>query len=115
MVEYKMHLKQVPFSMIKNGIKTIELRLYDENRKKITIGDTIRFYNLENENETILTKVVGLCIFDTFSELYKTLPLLKCGYNEENISKASEKDMEKYYSLEEQKQFSVVGICIVVL
>ena len=32
-MEHKMKLKDKPFNSIKNGTKTIELRLYDEKRR----------------------------------------------------------------------------------
>ena len=105
-----MNLKPSPFYMVKNGLKTIELRLYDEKRRKIFIGDTIRFCNSENTNDIILTEVTDLYVFDSFDELYKNLPLLECGYTEDNIRNASAKDMDKYYPPEKQKQFRVVGI-----
>ena len=53
-----------------------------------------------------------LYVFDTFDELYKKLPLLDCGYTEDDIKTASPDDMEKYYSKEKQKQHGVVGIKI---
>lgn len=114
-MEHTMNLNSLPFFMIKNGIKKIELRLYDEKRRKIAPGDTIRFYNSENTNETILTKVTELYVFDSFDELYKVLPLLECGYTEDNICNASAKDMDKYYSPEKQNQFGVVGIRVIVI
>ena len=40
---HNMKLNDAPFETIKNGKKTIELRLYDEKRRKIKIGDTICF------------------------------------------------------------------------
>ena len=114
-MEHTMNLYPSPFFKIKNGVKTIELRLYDEKRRKVVPGDTIRFYNSENANETILTKVLELYVFDTFDELYKELPLLECGYTENDICSASAKDMDEYYSPERQKQFGVVGIRIAVI
>ena len=42
---HQMQLQPEPFSMIKSGVKTIELRLYDEKRRKIRIGDEILFTN----------------------------------------------------------------------
>ena len=114
-MEHTMNLNPSPFSKIKSGMKTIELRLYDEKRRRIAIGDAIRFCNSENVNETILTKVLDLYVFDTFDELYEKLPLLECGYTENNICNASAKDMEKYYSIEMQKQFGVVGIRIAIV
>ena len=104
-----------PFLMIKNGTKTIELRLYDEKRRKISQGDTIRFHNSADAGETILTKVTGLYVFETFDEPYENLPLLECGYTEENIRSASSRDMNKYYSLEMQSQYGVIGIRVVAI
>ena len=40
---HKMKLKKEPFEMIKSGKKIYELRLYDEKRKKLKIGDTVEF------------------------------------------------------------------------
>ncbi len=108
-VIHKMKLNPQPFKMIKNGKKTIELRLLDEKRKQIEIGDRIIFTNAEN-GETITASVTALHRFDTFEELYENLPLLKCGYTLENVSKASFRDMEDYYPAEKQAQYGVVGI-----
>ena len=112
MTEHTMNLHPAPFAMIRSGRKTIELRLYDEKRQTIAVGDTIRFTNTANENDTLLTKVTDLCVFDSFEELYRNLPLLECGYTEEDVGTASPKDMETYYSPEKQKQYGVVGIRI---
>lgn len=38
---HKMHLKKEPFEKIRNGTKTIELRLNDEKRQQIQNGDFI--------------------------------------------------------------------------
>ena len=106
---HKMKLNPAPFEMIKSGQKTIELRLYDEKRQLVNIGDEIVFTNTVT-GETLQTKVLKLYRFDSFADLYKTLPLLKCGYTSENVNKASYTDMEKYYSVEEQKKYGVIGI-----
>lgn len=45
---HRMKLNNKPFTMIKNGRKNIELRLYDEKRRKLNIGDEIIFENLED-------------------------------------------------------------------
>ena len=95
--------------MIKNGEKTIELRLFDEKRQKIKVGDKIVFTE-NTTGETLNTTVVKLYRFDSFKELYKSLPLLKCGYTTENVDNATPSDMEQYYSAEEQRKYGVVGI-----
>ena len=114
-MEHTMNLRPKPFSMIKSGKKTIELRLYDEKRQKIRVGDTIRFINGENANDELLTKVTELYIFENFDALYKNLPLPECGYTEENVAAASANDMNIYYLPEAQARFGVVGIRIEVI
>ena len=109
---HRMNLQSGPYEMIKSGRKTIELRLWDEKRRKIKAGDEIVF--TENATgEQLRTTVLKLHRFDNFEKLYKALPLMQCGYTEETIDQAKPSDMEKYYSSEEQKTYSVVGIEIV--
>ncbi len=106
---HDMKLQPSPFAMIKSGKKTIELRLFDEKRQKIEVGDVITFTNTSN-SEQMRVGVKKLHRFDSFEELYKTLPLLQCGYTAEDIDTAHPSDMEQYYSAEEQKKYGVVGI-----
>ncbi len=108
-ISHEMKLQAAPFEMIKSGKKTIELRLYDEKRQTIKEGDVITFTNASN-GEKLQATVKKLHRFDTFDELYQTLPLLQCGYTEKDIDTAHPSDMEQYYSAEEQKKYGVVGI-----
>ena len=108
-MKHNMKLNPVPFERIKSGEKTIEIRLFDEKRQQIKAGDKIVFTN-NTSGETLNTLVVKLHRFESFEELYKSLPLLKCGYTTENVDKAKPSDMEQYYSLEEQNKYGVVGI-----
>lgn len=50
---HEMLLAPKPFEMMKSGPEDAELRLYDEKRKHIQIGDRIRFYCTENQTQTI--------------------------------------------------------------
>ena len=109
-----MKLNPAPFEMIKSGQKTIELRLYDEKRQLVNIGDEIVFTNTFT-GETLQTKVLKLHRFDSFADLYTSLPLLKCGYTSENVGRATPGDMEQYYSVDEQNKCGVIGIEIKVL
>ena len=106
---HPMKLQPSPFEKIKSGVKTIELRLYDEKRQQIKVGDTIQFTNTAN-GERIRANVKKLHRFGSFAELYSALPLLKCGYTAKNVDTAHPSDMEQYYSAEEQKTYGVVGI-----
>jgi ASC-1-like (ASCH) protein len=111
---FNMKLSPKPYDMIASGKKTIELRLLDEKRSQIKVGDIIVFTQ-SFSGESVTAKVVALHKFNTFEDLYKSLPLLKCGYTEENIDSASYQDMTMYYSLDEQRKYGVVGIEICLL
>ena len=106
---HEMKLRPEPFGKIRSGSKTIELRLYDEKRQKIQVGDVIIFTSTER-GEQIRATVKKLHRFDSFEALYKSLPLLKCGYTAEDVDTAQPSDMEAYYSSEEQEKYGVLGI-----
>ena len=48
-MKHIMNLNDTPYNMIKSGRKTIELRLYDEKRRMISIGDEIEFVIANND------------------------------------------------------------------
>ena len=110
MTTHYMHLNESPFEKIRSGKKTIELRLYDEKRQKVSIGDVIVFDNLSKPGVTISAVVIGIHRFDNFDELFESLPLQKCGYSDDEVRTASPDDMLEYYSAEEQQKYGVVGI-----
>ena len=108
-MKHEMKLNNEPFECIKNGTKTIELRLNDEKRKLLTVGDYIEFINRVT-NEKLLVEVIDLFKYNSFEELYIHFNKIEMGYsiNEE----ANPKDMENYYSKEEQEKYGVLGIKI---
>ena len=106
-MKHLMKLKPNPFESIKNGIKTIEIRLYDEKRQLLNIGDTIAFTNIETK-ETLCVEVIGLHRFNDFVELFETFDKTILGYKEDEM--ANPRDMELYYSKEEQSKYGVIGI-----
>lgn len=107
---HTMRLNDSPFKLIDVGKKTIELRLYDEKRQLIHAGDRICFVSTSDEKKQLEVEVLKLHIFKNFTDLYDKLPLLKCGYTEQDIDSADPKHMEKYYSKEQQSKYGVVGI-----
>ncbi len=105
-----MSLTPEPYEMIKNGDKTIELRLNDEKRSFIRIGDMIEFTHTSNHTNKMEVIVMNLYQYHTFEALYDNLPLDQCGYDKSNIRDASPDDMLKYYSKEQQIIHGVLGI-----
>ena len=104
---HEMRLHNSPFNLIKSGTKTIELRLNDEKRSLIKVGDKIEFTNRITE-EKIVVEVINLHKYDSFFELYKHFDKVSMGYDEDD--EADPKDMEQYYYKEEQEKYGVLGI-----
>ncbi len=62
-----MNLDDAPFSYMKDGLKKIEVRLYDERRKNIRVGDEINFVN--SRLGSFKKKVREINIYSTMEEL----------------------------------------------
>ncbi len=106
---HKMRLAPGPFAKIAAEKKVIELRLNDEKRQKIRVGDRICFVCTEGEKSCFAT-VKHLHIFPNFAALYEALPLELCGYSTAEIPLASPRDMYAYYTPEAEAKYGVVGI-----
>jgi len=106
---FGMNLQNDPFVAIKEGRKTVEMRLYDEKRQMLTINDEIIFTNALTQ-EKIRTIVEELHLYSSFKELYEHFSKIEIGYKEDEV--ANYQDMEKYYSVNEQEKYGVVGIKI---
>lgn len=102
-----MNLYPESFILVKNKAKTIEMRLYDDKRKQVKIGDLIVFKNTETKQE-LITEVIDLKVFNSFEELYSKYPKKMLGYNNEET--ANPKDMNKYYSDENIKKYGTLAI-----
>jgi ASC-1-like (ASCH) protein len=105
---YTSRLKAPIFNLIKNGTKTIEMRLFDEKRSQFNVGDILIFKKLPEEIETVKTQIIALHKFPTFNELYLNFDKKCLGYTETEVAKPE--DMLAFYSLEEQLKYGVVGI-----
>lgn len=104
---HEMKLQNDPFTKIKNGSKTIEMRLYDEKRRKLKTDDLIVFTNIST-GEKIITKIINFYFYKSFDELYKNHDKVLIGYEENEEAKPS--DMSIYYNDMDIKKYGVVGI-----
>lgn len=70
-MEHKMKLQPEYYNFILNGTKRIEIRLFDEKRQQIKIGDTIRFLKEPELTESFNAKVIGLLRYNSFEDMFK--------------------------------------------
>ena len=111
-MKHKMKLNDKPYQRMKSGTKTIELRLNDKKRQLLNIGDLIEFTNIES-SEKLVVEIKNLYHYPSFDELYKHFNKISIGYTEEEV--ADPKDMNNYYSSEEQEKYGVLGIEIKII
>ena len=110
-MKHTMKLDPKYFDFMKNGTKRVELRLYDDKRKNIKIGDEIVFKKLPDLKEELLTYVTDLVIESNFKELTSHFDISK--YADKSVFKEEFlNDLYKFYSKEEEKQYGVIGIII---
>ena len=103
---HNMTLKQPYFDYIDQGLKTIELRLYDGKRSLIRPGDHIVF---QNGDKFLEVNVKGLIRAESFDSLFDIIDVKKTGLdNRDNAIKI----MEQFYDKEAQGKFGVVGIVV---
>ena len=104
-----MKLQKEYYNYIKNGTKRIEIRLNDEKRSKIKINDIIKFHLIDNEDEFIKVKVMGLLKYNNIIDLI----------NDHDMKLLTRYDMKSnelihifndIYSIEKQQIYGILGI-----
>ena len=107
---HELRLDGVYFGMIKEGAKTVELRLLDEKRRLIRPKDIIVFTNREDERQKLRTRVEKMHIAGGFDELLFDPDMLRKSGLSHLGSLGAEELMERFYPTDRQEHFGVVGI-----
>ena len=108
---HEMKLQPKYFDYILNGTKRIEIRLNDEKRKKIKLGDKIKFLKEADLKESFEAQVIGLLKYNSFEELLRDYDISIL--SDANMTKDELiSTLEQFYTKEKQKQYGVLGIRI---
>ena len=108
-MEMIIHLDSDVFETVDKGFKNVEGRVNDEKRRKLKIGDTLIFLKRPLDDEEIKAKVVDLKYYNDFSSLVDDLEMKRI-YLENYTKEMYLKEMERFYSIEEQQNYGVVAI-----
>lgn len=104
-----MNLQPKYFDFIKDGTKRIELRLYDEKRRSIQLGDIIEF--AKSEEEKFKAEEIGLLRYNSFADLFEDFDisiLADSSMTKQELLEA----LGEFYTEEKQAEFGVIGIRI---
>lgn len=107
------HLKLQPkyFDFIRSGTKRIELRLNDEKRQQIQVGDTLQFARLPNQQTILTARVVALFHAATFADLIADFDIAVLA--DKTITKDELlADLNQFYTAADQARYGVLGIQI---
>ena len=108
---HEMKLQPEYYNFILNGTKRIEIRLYDEKRQSIKLGDTIKFLKEPELSESFNAKVIGLLRYNSFKDMFKDFDISILA--DESMTKEELiKVLEQFYTKEKQEQYGVLGIRI---
>ncbi len=113
-MQHQMKLLSGGFYGIKESKQVIEVRLYDEKRRTLHLGDIITFSLLPELKETIQTEVIGLLPYKSLEELFININLEHWNARNWTVEQCVEQ-CRKYYSREEEEKYGVLGIRIKLL
>lgn len=104
-----MKLNQPYFDLIKEGKKRFELRLNDDKRQKINIGDSICFSE-STGIQKMLTVVKNKYTYADFETLFGELGTVQTGFGKILDINLAAKSMGEFYSESDIKKYGVVAI-----
>ncbi|MCM3740281.1 ASCH domain-containing protein [Oceanobacillus luteolus] len=113
-MEHHMGLYETPFHSMKSGKKKVEVRLNDQKRRKVKVGDTIRFTKTPDRNETLIVQVIELREFPTFKEMYESIPADEFDAVGDSIEEMVERTY-RIYTPEREKEWGTLAITIQLL
>ncbi len=104
---HKMKVQTKYYNLLKSGKKVVELRLFDEKRQQIKIGDEIVFSNLSDTNDSFIAQVINLYRAESFDKLCQIITPAQAGFTskEELITV-----LQEFYTPDSQQKYGVLGI-----
>ena len=105
--QFTMSVRHKYFELIKSGAKDIELRAYDEKRKKMKTGDKFLLFDSENPDEYIICEILNMHVAPDFESLFKKIDIKRSGFKDINELMDT---ITKFISSEELAREQVVGM-----
>ena len=105
--QFTMSVRHKYFELIKSGAKDIELRAYDEKRKKMKAGDKLLLFDAENPDQSIICEILNMHVAPDFESLFKKIDIKRSGFKDINELMDT---ITKFVSREELAREQVVGM-----
>ena len=108
---HQMALHETYFESIKKGRKKVEVRLNDEKRRKVKVGDLIEFISVPNQDESLTVRVSELRTYNTFEEMYQDIPFKDFDCDDWTMDEMI-KGTYDIYTPEQEKEWGTLAITI---
>ncbi|GMA68858.1 isomerase [Leuconostoc litchii] len=109
-----MKLNHEAFLLMKQGTKTIEIRLNDSKRAQLKKGQNVVFTDLES-GEQLLVDIINIYRFSTFLELYQKFGGIQVGSEEHDSVDKMVSQTYEIYSRKQEQDFGVLAIEVKVI
>lgn len=113
-MKHTMRLYDDYFEPIKDGKKQVEVRLNDEKRRKIKIGEIIEFSKLPDQDEILQVEVTKLTVYPNFQLMYEDIPFIELGC-EGWTMEAMIKETYALYTPQQETEYGALAIGIKLL
>ena len=108
-MEMRLHLHPEVFDVVASGNKNVEIRVNDEKRRQLKVGDTLVFLKRPDDVETITAKITKLVTFDTFLAVLDSYDMKRI-YLETTTPEEYIALLKQFYTDEEESKYGVVAI-----
>lgn len=109
MMKYIMKLNPKYFEYMKSGTKEIEIRLNDDKRKNLKVGDEIIFQKEPELKEELYTTVEKLFVEKSFEDVIMNLEIQQYA-DQKETRESFLKDLYKFYTKEQENKYGVIAI-----
>lgn len=97
------------FALLRSGNKRVEFRLFDEKRRRISVGDKVCFVCQSDPRESLPATVSEILHSRNFSDLLDQVPLSLLG----GISKEHQlSDLRNFYKSPDEHKYGVVALLL---
>lgn len=110
-MKYIMGLSNNYFEAMKNGRKTVELRLLDEKRKQLKSGNIITFCKEPERIEQFDTIVTDLTIYENINDALKNIPISLLAPSTIDATQYLN-DFLKFYNKEKLAKYKILAITV---
>lgn len=108
-VKHELGIQPKYYDLIKNNIKIYEVRLNDDKRRLINVGDNVIIKREPERKEKFVAKVIDKLYFESFRAMAEAIDSRDLGLEGLNVDEI-ESVYKQFYSVEKEKEFGVVAL-----